>query len=248
MPSSGRAARSSAIAGAIACTLASAFTATAVGAPSCPEPLASARRLVLVTADGMTTSLARMQLYERAASTQPWQPTGAPRPARIGRNGMAWSPAFRSLARPSERTKRDGDLRVPAGIFKIGESFGFAASPRPGYRQIAKGTVCVDDPESAAYNTITTRDKLGGFVRAEDMSSPAYRNGLTVEYPASRRAHAGSCLFIHVRPAGGGGTVGGVALAEADVVALQDFAEAGAVLAVLPESAIERLAGCLPGM
>jgi L,D-peptidoglycan transpeptidase YkuD (ErfK/YbiS/YcfS/YnhG family) len=220
----------------------------ALGAPACPEPLASARRLVLVTADGMTTSLARMQLYERAASTQPWQTAGAPRPARIGRNGMAWSPAFRSLARAGERTKSDGDLRTPAGIFKIGESFGAAASSRPGYRRIVKDTVCVNDPESAAYNTITTRDKIGSFVHAEDMSSPEYRNGLTVDYPASRRARGGSCIFIHVRSAGGGGTSGGVALDESDVTALQDFAEAGAVLAVLPASATERLTGCLPGM
>jgi hypothetical protein len=37
-----------------------------------------------------------------------------------------------------------------------------------------------------------------------------------------------------------------VALPEPDVVSLQDFAEAGAVLAILPESARGRLNGCLP--
>jgi hypothetical protein len=38
-----------------------------------------------------------------------------------------------------------------------------------------------------------------------------------------------------------------VALSEARVKALQDFAAAGAVLALLPQDALQRLSGCLPG-
>jgi len=37
-----------------------------------------------------------------------------------------------------------------------------------------------------------------------------------------------------------------VALPEPRVEALQDFSEAGAVLGVLPETARDRFAGCLP--
>jgi hypothetical protein len=44
---------------------------TAAFAQTCPEPLASARRLVLVVADGMTTSTASVQRFERAAAVLP---------------------------------------------------------------------------------------------------------------------------------------------------------------------------------
>jgi D-alanyl-D-alanine dipeptidase len=230
-----------------AAAFAIALTPLAASAQSCPEPLASARRLVLVTADGMNTALARMQRYEREASTHPWQPAGGPQSALIGRNGMAWAPMFRSLARSGEGTKVEGDRRTPAGIFKIGRPFGVAPSERPGYLQIKDGTVCVNDLESAAYNTITTRDRIGTFVHGEDMSRvPAYRNGLVVDYPTDRRHRAGSCIFIHVRLPSMTGTKGCVAVQKPDVVSLQDFAEAGAVLAILPESARSRLTGCLP--
>lgn len=216
-------------------------------AQSCPEPLASARRLVLVTADSVSTSQARIQRFERAASTQAWRAVGPPQPALIGRNGMAWSPSFRTLARQGERIKVDGDKRAPAGFFRIGRSFGFAPSSRPGYLQIKEGTVCVDDPESGAYNSITTRDKVGAMTHGENMwRVPAYRNGLLVDYPTSRRTRAGSCIFIHVRLPAASSTAGCVAVPEPQVIELQDFAEAGAVLAILPEPARSRLGGCLP--
>ena len=63
--------------------------------------------------------------------------------------------------------KVEGDKRAPAGFYKIGRSFGFAASHRPGYLRITDGTTCVDDLSSPAYNTITTRerDRLEGAWR-----------------------------------------------------------------------------------
>jgi D-alanyl-D-alanine dipeptidase len=215
---------------------------------ACPEPLASARRLVVVTADSMTTSHARIQRFERAASTQPWHALGGPQSALIGTNGMAWSDAFRAFARNGERIKVEGDKRAPAGFFRIGQSFGFAPSNRPNYLQIKEGSVCVDDLESASYNKITTRDKVGALTHGENMwRVPAYRNGLMVDYPTNRRARAGSCIFIHIRTAAATGTAGCVAVPEPQVIELQDFAEAGAVLAILPESARSRFRGCIPG-
>jgi D-alanyl-D-alanine dipeptidase len=222
-------------------------TAGPAFAQTCPEPLASARRLVLVTADSVNTSLARLQRFEREATTQPWRSLGPAQEALIGRNGMAWAPMFRSLARSGERVKVEGDKRAPAGFFRIGRSFGFAPSDRPGYLQIKEGAVCVDDLESAAYNSITTRDKIGAFVHGENMSRvPAYKNGLLIDYPTDRRHRAGSCIFIHIRTPSATSTAGCVAVPEDQVLALQDFAEPGAMLAILPEGARSRLAGCIP--
>jgi L,D-peptidoglycan transpeptidase YkuD (ErfK/YbiS/YcfS/YnhG family) len=216
-------------------------------AQSCPEPLASARRLVLVTSDGMTTAAANVQRFERAAGGEPWRPVGAAEPALIGHKGMAWAHAFRALAHNDEPIKVDGDKRVPAGIYRIGRSFGFAVSRRPDYLRVREGLVCVDDPASPAYNTITSRAKVGWKVHGENMwRVPEYRNGLLVDYPTDGAARAGSCIFIHVRLPQASGTSGCVALPEPQVVALQDFAQPGATLVVLPQNALGRLAGCLP--
>ena len=230
---------------ALVLALAALVISGAANAQSCPEPLASARRLVFVTADNMTTSSARLTYYERGGDQQ-WREIKASEPALIGRNGMGWAQGFRTLARPTEPIKTEGDKRVPAGVFRIGRSFGFAASSRPGHLQLQADTVCVDDPASSAYNTVTSRAKVGQ-VHAENMRRvPAYRHGLMVDYPTDRVARAGSCIFIHLWLPQAKGTAGCVALPEQRLAALQDFAEEGATLVVLPRAALDRLPGCLP--
>ena len=216
-------------------------------AQTCPAPLANVRKLVLVTPDTMTSTTATMRRFTRAAANAPWRADGGAVTAQIGREGTAWSYSFRSFAAPGEPVKVDGDKRVPAGIYPIGRSFGFGPSRLPGYMRITEGMTCVDDPSSPAYNTITSRDRVGWKVGGENMwRVPQYRNGLVVDYPTHRAAKAGSCIFIHMRKPGAQGTQGCVSLPEPDVERLQHFASNGAVLAVVPRPALGRFAGCLP--
>jgi len=216
-------------------------------AQSCPAPLAGARRLVLVVADKMTSTTATLQNYERASSGAPWTRAGGPASALIGQKGVAWAPAFRDFARAGEPIKTEGDKRNPAGVFAIGRSFGFATSRQAGYLHIVEGTTCVDDLSSPDYNTITTRAEVGWQVHGENMwRVPEYRRGLLIDYPTDAKARAGSCIFIHLRLPGKAGTAGCVALQEPQLIGLQNFAQGGAVLAVLPKAALDRFKGCLP--
>ncbi len=216
-------------------------------AQSCPQPLRDAQRLVLVVSATMNGSTASLRRFARASPAAPWQADGGPVSALIGRKGVAWAHAFRSFARKGEPVKVDGDKRAPAGFFRIGRPFGFGASQQPHYLQIAQGTVCVDDPASPAYNSITSRAAVGWKVHGENMwRVREYRRGLLVDYPTARSVRAGSCIFIHVRRPGAPGTAGCVALPEPEVAALQDFAQPGAVLAILPRQALARFKGCLP--
>jgi L,D-peptidoglycan transpeptidase YkuD (ErfK/YbiS/YcfS/YnhG family) len=228
--------------------VASAYSVPSARAQSCPAPLGDAKRLVLVTAETMNDMAATMRLYERAAASDAWRPLGAAEPATIGRAGMGWSVFFTRLARRGEPVKIEGDKRAPAGVFPIGRSFGILASSRPGYLQVTPDTICVHDPSSPAYNTIASRSRLGPTVRGENMSQvlPMYRRGLLVDYPTDARKRAGSCIFLHVWRSPTTGTAGCVAVPEPRVEALQDFAVGGAVLAILPRGALDRLPGCLP--
>jgi L,D-peptidoglycan transpeptidase YkuD (ErfK/YbiS/YcfS/YnhG family) len=221
---------------------------TAALAQSCPVPLASARRLVLVTSDTMNGMNATLQTFERPSPSDPWQARSEPEPALLGKGGMGLSHFFRQLRRGNEPIKVEGDKRAPAGVYRIGRTFGIAPSSRPGHVQVSRDTVCVDDVASPAYNTITSRGRVGPNVRIENMglATITYRRGLLVDYPTDAKARAGSCIFIHVWRSPTTGTAGCVALPEARVEALQDFSAAGAVLAILPRTALDRLAGCLP--
>jgi len=51
---------------------------------------------------------------------------------------------------------------------------------------------------------------------------------------------------MHVWRSPTSGTAGCVSMPEARVEALQDFAASGAVVAILPRGALDRLKGCLP--
>src|SRR5450755_3540616 len=86
-------------------------------AQTCPEPLASARRLVLVTADTFASQTASVQRFERDAPGAPWQLSGGSANALIGHNGLAWAYAFRKFARKNEPQKMEGDKCAPAGFF-----------------------------------------------------------------------------------------------------------------------------------
>jgi L,D-peptidoglycan transpeptidase YkuD (ErfK/YbiS/YcfS/YnhG family) len=77
---------------------------------------------------------------------------------------------------------------------------------------------------------------------------PEYRRGLLVDYPSSRGARGGSCVFIHLWLPNKTGTAGCVALREPQLAQLQDFAQGGAVLAIVPRGALNRFGGCLPSL
>jgi L,D-peptidoglycan transpeptidase YkuD (ErfK/YbiS/YcfS/YnhG family) len=216
-------------------------------AQSCPQPLAAATRLALVTADGFDTSNATIRLFERATPRDTWRTLSDAEPALIGKAGMAWSYFFRGYARKGEPRKVEGDKRIPAGFYRIGKSFGTLPPNRDDYLHITEGMTCVDDLRSPAYNSITTRAKVGWKVSGENMwRVPEYVRGLLVDYPTDAKARAGSCIFIHATVPNKTGTGGCVALPQARVEALQDFTAPGAVLAVLPRHALDRFKGCLP--
>jgi L,D-peptidoglycan transpeptidase YkuD (ErfK/YbiS/YcfS/YnhG family) len=218
-----------------------------VDAATCPGPVAEASRLVLVTTRSMDTARATLQLFTRPSANVSWKRASAAESAVVGEAGLGWGYPFLDFKEGEEPEKVEGDSRTPAGFFRIGASFGFAPSRRPGYIELKSGeTVCVEDPSSPLYNTITKRSDIGS-VEADDMrSSPLYRSGLFVEYPSDRAGRRGSCIFIHIWSASDVGTAGCVGLPEARVRALQQFSRAGAVLAVLPETALGRFPGCLP--
>lgn len=223
--------------------------ATDAAPASCPAVIEGASGLMLVTASALGSTRATLQLYERRAGDT-WTASGEPKPAVLGKNGMAWSWAYAELAEGAP-LKREGDLRSPAGIFAIGKPFGFgAASALAGYVQLrAAEHHCVDDPASPHYNAVVTKAAAAGASSEEMAATPLYRQGLFIDYPTNREGKGGSCIFIHTWRSASSGTAGCVALAQSDVEALQQWSAAGKrVIAILPQRAWSRLRSCFPGL
>jgi L,D-peptidoglycan transpeptidase YkuD (ErfK/YbiS/YcfS/YnhG family) len=232
----------------MAVAVVSSSAASQAQSQSCPAPLNQARRLVLVTAKSMSELSAEMQLFERASPAEAWRAAAPAEPANLGRGGMAWSHFFRRYAKAGEPLKVEGDKRAPAGIYRIGRSFGILPSSRPNYLRVTDDTVCVNEPSSPHYNAITSRRLIEPSTSVENMSRalPMYRRGLVVDYPTDGKVRAGSCIFMHVWRSPTSGTAGCVSMPEARVEALQDFAASGAVVAILPQGAVSRFGDCLP--
>src|SRR5258707_998245 len=91
-----------------------------------------------------------------------------------------------------------------------------------------------------------TNGRQQGSSVSERASVLRRHGGLFVDYPSDRATRRGSCILIHIWSAPDTGTAGCIGLPEERVRALQDFSRAGAVLAVLPETALERFPRCLP--
>jgi len=215
---------------------------------TCPASLQSASRFVLVTVPAFGSSSGTMRLFERPLSGSAWRSVGTAEPVMLGSKGVAWGRGFHHLAGRGEPVKIEGDRRTPAGIFGVGAPFGFASSSLANYVQLQPESVCVEDPSSPAYNTIASGDAVGRVNRKENMRQiPLYRRGLMVEYPTDAANKAGSCIFMHIWRNSSSGTHGCVVMPEERVAALQRFAnQRSTAVAVLPEAALGRFAGCLP--
>lgn len=130
--------------------------------------------------------------------------------------------------------KREGDGRSPAGVFPLGELWGYATAPPPGvrwpYHAIGERDRCVDDPDSPDYNQLRQAPLAAAepWRSAEHLrlATDHYKLLVTVDYnrllagPGADqrpRKGAGSCIFLHIAPPPGSGTAGCTALSEADL-------------------------------
>jgi D-alanyl-D-alanine dipeptidase len=179
--------------------------------------LAGPGQLVLVVADDMNRSDARLQRY--ALKHGKWEAVGKPIVTTLGRNGLAWGKGIATLPHPAGApVKKEGDGRAPAGIFTLGPVFGYAArfDGKMPYLQATRDLVCVDDARSADYNRIRHIDaslEAGSFewMRRED---GLYRLGAVVHHNDAAVPNAGSCIFLHIWRGPGHPTAGCTAMDE----------------------------------
>lgn len=165
------------------------------------------RQLVLVTVPDWNTDHGTLRRYARNAAG--WHLVGDARAAMIGRSGAAWGAGLQPTPRQGP-VKREGDGRAPAGVFRIGRAFGYAAQAATAlpYDAMQASHYCVDVNESPLYNRIVDTRVVGAQAvvgSTEPMrrdihadGDERYRLGFVIEHNTDAIPAAGSCIFAHL--------------------------------------------------
>nr|WP_010133164.1 hypothetical protein [Microbulbifer agarilyticus] len=187
-------------------------------------PLNSQQLLITLTDDwGATTG----ELYAFKRGAEGWESVLEPVPVNLGRTGLAWGIGLHpnSVVREGDPQKREGDGKAPAGIFRLGDAFGYPESLRTGlgYQPMSASHYCIDMPESALYNqtvdaAVVGADKVKGssegMRRDIHYGDQQYKKGIFVAHNPANVPKAGSCIFMHLWKAPGSPTAGCTAMAE----------------------------------
>lgn len=180
-------------------------------------------QMILVVAETMDAPTALLQRYDKEHDI--WKQTGKAFRVNIGRNGLGWGIGLQNI--PHEHTdpvKHEGDGKAPAGVFALGQEFGYAEMPQGtmSYLHASKDLICVDDADSSAYNRIVpirpdiTVRSFEWMRRKDEL----YRYGIVVAHNPDAIPGRGSCVFIHIQPGPESPTAGCTSMPETRVKSL----------------------------
>ena len=223
-------------------------------------PLSDVQQLLLVIPSDWDQVSARMLCFARTNTSASWQKWGRTIPVVVGRNGLGWGTGLHPTNDLQGPVKREGDGKSPAGIFRLSGAFGYEAPNavkwiRMPYVQCTSALECVDDPQSAHYNTTLERSKVAkpDWQSFEHMlrNDDAYRLGLFVDHNANPPVSGrGSCIFVHIWEGPKTGTSGCTAMASERLEELLRWLEPSKnpVLVQMPKAEYfkERVAWKLP--
>jgi D-alanyl-D-alanine dipeptidase len=212
------------------------------------SPLAGSRQLILVTTPEWSSVRGTLRRFERRGAK--WTQVGEAFDIVVGRSGLGWGAGIVET-KGEGPSKREGDGRAPAGVFRLTRAFGFASAGeatwlRVPYTPLTPGVECVDDTASAQYNRVV--DRSG--VRAIDWNSSermreveGYRWGVVVAHNARAVPGGGSCIFLHIWAGPERGTAGCTAMEQPNLEALIRWLDSRKrpLLVQLPRSEYARL-------
>jgi L,D-peptidoglycan transpeptidase YkuD (ErfK/YbiS/YcfS/YnhG family) len=174
----------------------------------------SAVQVITVVASSMSSTVAVLQLWDRAPSGG-WLPHGPAVTAHLGSAGLT-SHASESLS------------ATPIGSFSLTQAFGRDANPGTGlpYHVTSPADWWISQP-GALYNTMQTCSGSCGFTQGDPnehlyYETPYYNYAVVINYNVSPVVQgAGSAFFLHVTD--GRATAGCVAVPQANLVSIMQW-------------------------
>jgi L,D-peptidoglycan transpeptidase YkuD (ErfK/YbiS/YcfS/YnhG family) len=168
----------------------------------------SANQLLVVVSPDWHSTVAKMYLFDRTESG--WIQNNVPWNVNLGDSGLAWGEGLQQIP-DGGRIKEEGDRCSPAGIFELGDIYGYGETAPNGvaypYHQSSRTLHCVDDTGSVFYNTLidegdVLRDAVGHLPwKSSEMmvlDSADYKFVIPVKMNPRAIPGKGSCVFLHL--------------------------------------------------
>jgi L,D-peptidoglycan transpeptidase YkuD (ErfK/YbiS/YcfS/YnhG family) len=185
---------------------------------------ANCSQLIIATAADWNSMRGKLQLFERAKDN--WSAIAPPIPVLFGKNGLAWGSGLAGQNEPGLH-KKERDGRAPAGIFGIGEVFGYEAKLPSGgdypFRHVTEADVWSDDPRSPNYNrhiVIDPKNPPDNYTHEKMRSGDfAYHWLVEIRHNSDPPVPgAGSAIFFHIRRGVNRATTGCTTMAQPELV------------------------------
>ncbi len=182
-----------------------------------------AQQLVLVITPDWNATAGTLARFERDG--EGWKQIDDAQAVAVGRNGSAWGVGLHP-EQSGEPRKQEGDGRAPAGVFDLGDAFGYAPKVATGlpYAPMQASNWCIDVPASPLYNRIVDSRVVGEAAVAgstepmrRDLHADGdarYKEGFVILHNPRNISGRGSCIFAHLWKAPGEPTAGCTAMAE----------------------------------
>jgi L,D-peptidoglycan transpeptidase YkuD (ErfK/YbiS/YcfS/YnhG family) len=184
-------------------------------------------QLVVAVAPTWDSTRGELRLFERSPGGD-WEAVSGPSPVLFGKNGVAWGTGLAGQNEPGLR-KKERDGRAPAGVFEIGNVFGYDANLPAGadypYHQVTEADVWSDDPRSPKYNrhiVIDPKNPPDNYTHEKMRSGDfAYHWLIEIRHNSDPPIPgAGSAIFFHIRRGVNRPTTGCTTMAKTDLVKL----------------------------
>ncbi|MHB1057397.1 MAG: L,D-transpeptidase family protein [Rhodanobacter sp.] len=228
--------------------------AAAAHAGTAATPWHDSRQLVLVTTADWNADHGTLRTFARDGDG--WREVRAAVPVTVGKNGAGWGLGLNApQTGAGGPVKREGDNRSPAGVFRIGDSFGYAASVGTAMPYLALNATeyCVDVSGAKHYNRIVDA-KVVGADAVKGSTEPMrrdlhangdqrYRMGFVIEQNPRAVPNGGSCIFAHLWKSPTDATAGCTAMTPAVMQSLLAWLKPQdhPVFVLLPQAQYERL-------
>ncbi|MDE3057433.1 MAG: L,D-transpeptidase family protein [Bacteroidota bacterium] len=210
------------------------FSALLLFSTSLFAQIDQSRQLLVVIAKNWNADRGQLYLFERNESDE-WTTIAGPWDVMLGDSGLAWGTGLYDNP-PDERQKIEGDHRSPAGVFELGDFFGYDSIPPAGikfpYHYATKTLHCVDDTGSVFYNSLVhesqvIRDSAGHLPWKSSevmrLDSVDYKYGIVVKNNPHAIPGLGSCIFLHLNSYSHSPTVGCTAMDEDKMLQLMHW-------------------------
>ncbi len=191
--------------------------------------LNKSEQCLVVLTDNWDATNGMVRAFERNKATGTWKDRGPAFPVVVGKKGLGQGLGLVAIEFKGAPTKKEGDNKAPAGIFRLSSAFGYAPRRsarwiRLPYVALSKETEGIDDPKSRYYTQLVDRSKIAhpDWRSSEQMlrKDVLYKWGVVVEHNARAIRGAGSCIFLHIWKDSSSATAGCTAMREKDLVTL----------------------------